>query len=694
MEKTSDIDVLSLTKAEAEIELERLAEKIIVYDKAYHQDDAPLISDAEYDALKRRNDAIEFRFPELIRKDSPSSRVGYTPGKEFSKAVHKIPMLSLSNIFTDEDAFDFVDRIRSFLGLKPDEPLDIVAEPKIDGLSFSALYQNSEFIRGATRGDGVTGEDITQNLMTISELPKTLPTAGENIEIRGEVYMNKEDFLRLNHEQEKKGKNPFANPRNAAAGSLRQLDARITADRKLSIFAYACGEIGDKAPWRTHYEFLEQLKAWGFPVNPEIRLCHTAEEIIAFYHYIMEKRPSLSYDIDGVVYKVNRIDFQKRLGFISRAPRWAIAHKFPAEQAQTLLKDIRIQVGRTGTLTPVADLEPINVGGVMVSHATLHNEDEINRKGIRIGDTVIVQRAGDVIPQIVGIIEAKRPPDSKDFIFPDHCPVCGSIAVREGEEAARKCMGGLHCPAQAMEHFKHFVSRDALDIRGMGDKNIENFYHLGWLKDTSDILTLAAKHGAELPNLEGWGKQSAEKLFAAIDKVKSGITLDRFIYALGIPQIGQATARMLAKEYLSLENFRTNMANAQDKASESYSELINIEGIGEAIAEDLLTFWADSRNMEVIDKLAEEMEIIPFEPPSLPNSQLAGKTIVFTGTLLNMTRSEAKARALAAGAKVSGSVSVKTNLVVEGADAGSKSARAKELGVKIISEAEFEQMLQ
>ena len=554
MEKTSDIDVFSLTKAQAEAELERLAEAIMLYDEAYHQKDAPLVSDAEYDALKRRNDAIEFRFPELIRKDSPSSRVGYTPGKEFAKATHKVPMLSLSNIFTDEDVYDFTDRIRNFLGLTEDEPLEIVAEPKIDGLSFSALYQNGDFVRGATRGDGVTGEDITQNLLTIAELPKELSEEPENIEIRGEVYMKKEDFFRLNQEQESKGKSSFANPRNAAAGSLRQLDARITAARKLSLFAYAYGELAKEAPWQTHYDFLQHLKAWGFPVNPEITLCRNSEEMIAFYHYIMEKRPSLNYDIDGVVYKVNRLDWQKRLGFISRAPRWAIAHKFPAEQAQTLLKDIRIQVGRTGTLTPVADLEPVNVGGVMVSHATLHNEDEINRKGIRIGDTVIVQRAGDVIPQIVGIVEAKRPSDSKDFIFPDHCPVCGSIAVREGDEAARKCMGGLHCPAQAVEHFKHFVSRDALDIRGMGDKNIETFYHKGWIKDASDILTLQVKHGIELPVMEGWGMQSAAKLFAAIDKVKEGIGLDRFLYALGIPQIGQATARMLAKEYLTLEN--------------------------------------------------------------------------------------------------------------------------------------------
>ncbi len=693
MEETRRIEVFALSEAEAREELESLAKEIKIYDEAYHQKDSPLITDSEYDVLKRRNEAIEKRFPELVRSDSPSFRVGYMPSKEFVKATHKVPMLSLSNIFNDQDVYEFVERIRNFLGLKCLDELEIVAEPKIDGLSFSALYEGGKFVRGATRGDGVVGEDITQNLLTLSELPKVLAGWEGNIEIRGEVYMKKGDFLKLNQEQLAKGKNLFANPRNAAAGSLRQLDARITAARKLSIFAYAYGEIGDTVCWKTHYEFLNYLKANGFPVNPEIRICSNVEDMINFYHNIMSKRSSLSYDIDGVVYKVNRIDWQQRLGFISRAPRWAIAHKFPAEQAETILKDIRVQVGRTGILTPVADLEPINVGGVIVSHATLHNEDEIIRKGIRIGDTVIVQRAGDVIPQIVRIVEDKRPTESKDFIFPDHCPVCGSLAVREGEEVARKCIGGLHCPAQAIEHFKHFVSRDALDIRGMGDRNIETFYNKGWLKDASDILTLPYKHGIELPVMEGWGLQSASKLFSAIEKVKKGISLDRFLYALGIPQIGQATSRILAKEYLSFDNFKLSMIKASDRGSEAYNDLINIEGIGESIAEDLIAFWEDSENLEVISKVTKEMIILPFEVPEIEGSAISGKTIVFTGTLTHMTRSEAKARALSLGAKVSSSVSKKTDIVVQGEASGSKGLKAEELGIKIITEEEFEELL-
>jgi len=690
---TAAKDPEDLTADEAAEELARLASEIIYYDIAYHQNDAPLISDGEYDALKRRNDAIEERFPDLIRKDSPRFRVGYTPSKAFKKATHTVPMLSLGNIFTDEDAFDFVERVRSFLGLKEGEPLDIVAEPKIDGLSFSSLYQGGEFVRGATRGDGVVGEDVTQNMLTIAELPKRLKGEIKNIEVRGEVYMKKADFFRLNEEQEKKGKPLFANPRNAAAGSLRQLDAAVTARRKLSIFAYAYGELTDKVPFVTHYDFLEWLRASGFPVNPEIRLCHSAEEIVSFFHYIMDKRPSLSYDIDGVVYKVNRLDYQRRLGFVSRAPRWAIAHKFPAEQARTILRNIRVQVGRMGTLTPVADLEPVNVGGVMVSHATLHNEDEIKRKGVRIGDTVIVQRAGDVIPQIVGIDLAKRPPHSVDFVFPEVCPVCGSVAVREGDEVARKCMGGLHCPAQAVESLKHFVSRDALDIRGLGDRNVEEFYHKGWLADASKIFSLKEDRWFELPNLEGWGAKSATKLFDAIDKVKEGIPLDRFIYALGIPQIGSATARVLAKQYLSLVHFMDSMSSAQDKDSPAYQELVAIEGIGESMAEDLLFFFADEKNQEVVAKITAQMKVLDFVPPKASDSPFAGKTVVFTGTLTGMTRGEAKATALAHGAKVAGSVSAKTDFVVEGADAGSKAKKAAELGVKVLSEDEFLAMI-
>lgn len=693
MKDNALIPVSDLTEEQAADELARLAEEIIYYDIAYHQNDAPLISDGDYDALKRRNDAIEEKYPALIRKNSPRFRVGYKPAEGFVKATHKVPMLSLGNIFADEEVYEFTDRIRSFLGLGKDEALEIIAEPKIDGLSFSALYQEGLFERGATRGDGVVGEDVTQNLMTVKELPKTLNRPPFNIEIRGEVYMKKDDFFRLNEMQEKEGKLPFANPRNAAAGSLRQLDAAVTARRKLSVFAYAYGELEDTAPWQTHYQFLQALKEWGFPVNPLIRPCNSAGEMLDFYHDIMDKRAKLGYDIDGVVYKVNRLDFQKRLGFVSRAPRWAVAHKFPAEQARTILNNIRIQVGRTGTLTPVADLEPVNVGGVMVSHATLHNEDEIKRKDIRTGDTVIVQRAGDVIPQIVRVITEKRPKDSVPFVFPKTCPVCGSEAVKEETQAATKCMGGLHCPAQAVEKIKHFVSRDALDIRGMGSETVEAFYENGWVKDISDIFLLQEKYADQLPCLEGWGTQSADKLFTAIQKAAKNIPLERFLFALGILQIGQATARLLAKHYTSFDNFMRQMELAKDKESFAYGELIGIEGIGENMADDIIYFCNDNKNKEVIAKVLDKVTVSDFIPLQTSDSVLADKTVVFTGTLTLMTRSEAKAAALSLGAKVAGSVSSKTDFVIEGTDAGTKAIKARQLGVTVLNEQEFAQML-
>ncbi len=690
---TSKIAPEALTKDEAKKELERLALDIIRYDIAYHQKDAPLISDAEYDALKRRNDAIEALFPDLVRSDSPSLRVGYAPAAEFKKAKHSVPMLSLNNIFSSKEMNDFVQRVHTFLNIPYEQDVEIVAEPKIDGLSFSALYQNGNFVRGATRGDGTIGEDITQNLLTITELPKHLNHPPYNIEIRGEVYMKKEDFFALNDSQEKLGRPLFANPRNAAAGSLRQLDARITAKRKLSIFAYAYGELNDEPSWKTHSEFLDNLKSWGFPVNPLIRTCRNVEELDAFYNDIVDKRASLPYDIDGIVYKVNRLDLQKRLGFVSRAPRWAIAHKFPPEQAKTKLENIRIQVGRTGVMTPVADLTPVNVGGVMVSHATLHNEDEIIRKDIRIGDTVIIQRAGDVIPQIVGVDKTKRPSDSEAFVFPSVCPICGSPAIREEGEAATRCTGELFCPAQAVEALKHFVSRDATDIEGLGNRSIEEFYSKGWLKDISDIFSLEENHKNDLLKTQGWGPTSVNKLFASINKTASGIPLDKFLFALGILQIGQTTARLLAKQFISMKNFKEKVSLAQDRESPAFTEISGIDGIGKDTTENIIMFWANEKNLQIIDKLLQKITVTDYVAPTSTGSPFENKTVVFTGTLATMGRSEAKAAALSVGAKVSSNVSSKTDYVVEGTGAGSKAEEARKFGIKIISEEEFLQML-
>jgi len=679
--------VEKLTRAEAAKELEHLAREIARHDQLYYQKDAPEISDAEYDALRKRNEAIEARFPALVRADSPSRRVGAAPATGFAKVTHAKPMLSLNNAFAEEEAYEFMARVRRFLGLAEDDAVELVAEPKIDGLSVSLRYEQGRFVQGATRGDGITGEDITANLRTLKDVPEVLRDgrAPALLEVRGEVYMTKADFLRLNQEQEKEGKPPFANPRNSAAGSLRQLDPRITASRRLSAFFYTVGETSERIA-ETQWDFLAALRALGLPTNPLARLCPSIEEALALYREIGEKRAELPYEIDGVVYKVNSFRLRDRLGFISRAPRWALAHKFAAEQAQTLLKDIIIQVGRTGTLTPVADLEPVTVGGVVVSRATLHNEDEIERKDIRIGDTVIVQRAGDVIPQIVGVVMAKRPKGAKPYKFPEKCPVCGSKAVREPGEAARRCTGGLICAAQAVERLRHFVSRNAFDIDGLGRKHIEAFFADGLLKSPVDIFRLHARR-AELETREGWGKQSIDNLHRAID-ARRRIALDRFIYALGIPQVGEATARLLARTYRSPAVWRSAMKAARDHASEAYQDLNAIEGIGPAVAEDILNFFAERHNREVLDRLAREVEVEDFAAPAA-KSPVAGKTIVFTGTLERMTRNEAKARAEALGATVAGSVSRKTDLVVVGAEAGSKAAKARELGVKTLSEEEW-----
>ncbi|MBS6473935.1 MAG: NAD-dependent DNA ligase LigA [Acetobacter sp.] len=688
----TETPVSALTDLEAAAELAFLAKRMAELDKAYYQADDPLVSDAEYDALKRRNEAIEARFPHLVRADSPSKKVGAKASEDFAKVTHSVPMLSLGNIFSTDEIFEFSNRIRRFLGLDDDAELAFMAEPKLDGLSFSALYVNGEFVRGATRGDGSVGEDITENLKQIKDLPLKLVgnDIPERLDIRGEVIMNKADFFALNDEQTAAGKKPFANPRNAAAGSLRQLDPRITGRRRLSLFGYTFGETSAE-PWDSQDAFLQKIRSWGFPVNPEVRLCKTAQELADFFENLADKRPNLPYDIDGAVYKVNRRDWQERLGFVARAPRWAIAHKFPAEQAQTKLENIRIQVGRTGALTPVADLTPVNVGGVMVSHATLHNEDELKRKDIRIGDTVVIQRAGDVIPQVVRVVLEKRPADSVPFEFPTVCPVCGAHVVRDPDEAVQRCSGGLVCPAQAVESLKHFVSRDALNIEGLGAKNMAFFFDRGWIKTPSDVFTLESRVGADIRKLDGWGDKSADNLFAAIRKVAAATPMEKFLFALGIREVGQATARLLAAHYLTMPAFLEQTALAQDRESDAYKELLSIESIGDVIACEILDFTAEEHNRTEIDKLLNLMTVTAFVPVE-NDSPLAGKTVVFTGSLETMTRSEAKAKAQSAGAKVAGSVSKKTDYVVLGADAGSKAQKAAELGITVLSEAEFTEL--
>lgn len=684
-------DIKNLTPLEAAQELKYLAEEMAKADAAYYQNDDPYLTDAEYDRLKQRNIDIEAAFPELVRPDSPSKRVGSPVKSGFAKVMHTFPMLSLADVFSIGEVAEFVQSVKRFLNT--DENIDFMCEPKIDGLSFSARYEHGVFVRGATRGDGTEGEDITQNLKTIVSLPKKLPdNVPEVLEVRGEVYMSKKDFFALNQKYAGEGKKTFANPRNAAAGSLRQLDASITAERNLSIFAYTWGEVSAR-PWHSQFEFFEYLKKWGFPINPLNKLCRNLEEIEDNFAHLTEIRSSLDYDIDGMVYKVNSIALQERLGFLTRTPRWAVAHKFPAEQAVTRINNIRVQVGRTGALTPVADLEPINVGGVMVSHATLHNEDEIKRKDIRIGDYVIIQRAGDVIPQVVKVLTEKRPADSKEFEFPHFCPMCGAHAVREEDEAVRRCTGGLTCPAQSVERLKHFVSREAFDIEGLGAKIIEDFYRDEIIKNPVDIFLLEQKNGGSddlfsaanglhLENREGWGKKSVENLFNSINSRRT-ISLPRFIYALGIRQVGTATARLIAQHYHTFSAFMEDMI-ASDTA-----KLLNIDGIGPAMAKDIVEFFQESHNISLINRLLEQITVSDFNETIAKDTPFAGKTLVFTGTLPNLSRSEAKTKALAAGAKVAGSVSKNTDYVVMGADAGSKAKTAQELGIKIISEEEF-----
>ncbi len=688
--------MLSLEEAAAELAL--LAQVLGAANLAYHQDDAPEISDSEYDRLKRRNAAIEAQYPSLKRADSPSEQVGAAPAEGFSKVIHAQRMLSLGNAFEDSEVEEFAQRVAKFLGVQ-DAGLSFTAEPKIDGLSLSLRYENGILVQAATRGDGETGENVTANARMIDSIPQQLQAVPELLEVRGEVYMSHADFENLNSEQAEKGAKPFANPRNAAAGSLRQLDANITKTRPLEFFAYAWGAVSEPLA-ETQMGAIERLGALGFVTNPLTKLCAGAEEMIAQYRVIEAKRATLPYDIDGVVYKVNALDLQERLGFRATTPRWAIAHKFPAELVWTRLEAIDIQVGRTGALSPVARLTPVTVGGVVVSNATLHNEDYIlgrdnkgeeirGGKDIRIGDWVQVYRAGDVIPKVADVDLSKRDESAAPYVFPTVCPECGSAAVREEGDAVRRCTGGLICPAQAVEKLKHFVSRKAFDIDGLGAKQIEMFYadEVLSIREPADIFTLAKRDAGELgklKNREGWGSRSAEKLFEAIES-KREIGFGRLLFALGIRHIGEQVAKLVAAHYVSWGRFREAMDAAQGERSEAWQELLNIDGIGEVVARALVTAFGQTHEREGIERLVSELIVVD-AAQAASDSPVAGKTLVFTGTLEKMTRAEAKARAEALGAKVSGSVSAKTDLLIAGPGAGSKAKKAADLGIETIDE--------
>jgi DNA ligase (NAD+) len=660
----------------------KLSMEIEAHDKAYYQSDAPIISDAEYDQLRLELSRLEFEFPELISAQSPSQTVGAKPQQGFKQITHSVPMVSLGNAFTPEDVDDFRDRVKNFLGLNDNDELRMVAELKIDGLSCSLRYENGVLISAATRGDGQSGEDITDNVKTISDVPQNLSNVPEILEVRGEIYMARDDFLALNITQETLGKDKFANPRNAAAGSVRQLDSNITASRPLKFFGYALGFVSEPIA-TTQDGIRNRLIKWGFKAAMPYQICDRLDDQIEFYDEVNRLRAVLPFDIDGVVYKVDRLDLQERLGFVARAPRWAIAHKFPAEKAVTRIKNIIIQVGRTGVLTPVAELEPITVGGVVVSRATLHNEDEIIRKDVRIGDEVIIQRAGDVIPQIVEVNISARSSNSIAVEFPHTCPECGSHAVREDGEVARRCTGGLICPAQATERLKHFVSRLAFDIEGLGNKIIDEFYEAELVRNPVDIFTLKDRVDVITPPLrirEGWGALSVKNLLDAIEG-RRVIALHRFIYALGIPQVGEQTAKKLASHYMDLPSL---LARVHDE-----NELISIDDIGGSVARDIIEFFSEAHNQEIIRELQNLIMIEDFVPPVVSENPFRGKILVFTGTLETMTRQEAKAKAEQLGAKLSGSISAKTDYLIAGADAGSKLKKARELNVTIMSEEEW-----
>jgi DNA ligase (NAD+) len=706
--KYFDIAVDNLTEQQAVKELAELSELIAYHDRLY-EEVRPEILDAEYDELRTRNEEIEARFPNLIRDDSPSKRVGFIPPSGFKKVRHSVPMLSLDFVYNLEKIGDFIDRIRHFIiDLKdPSVQFDFVAEPKIDGVSCSLRYENHKLIQAATRGDGQVGEDITENAKTIAEIPSILPSDSPSlIEIRGEVFINDKDFINLNEQQKRNGEKIFANPRNAAAGSLRQLDYKITALRPLRFFAYAWGEVSHPFA-RTQWETRSHLDSWGFKLNEPSRVVKNLEEIKAYYDEIDSTRSRLGFSIDGVVYKVNRLDLQERLGFKNRSPQWAIAHKFSPEKAQTHIRKISISVGRMGTLTPIAELEPVNVGGVLVSRATLHNQDEIERKDFRIGDLVVVQRAGDVIPQVVSVLINKRPYDAEPFIFPDHCPSCNSKAVRQVGEADWTCTASLICPAQSLERLTHFASRNAFDIEGLAEQNIKTFLNEGLLESPADIFRLEKKLALSnmfifkdkdeerplpLQEREGWGPVSANKLFEAIKRRKN-ISLDRFIYALGINQVGEATAKLLARKYISFCKFKKAIEAAQDRKSDEYQELEKINGIGPIVVDKIISFFSDSHNSAIIKDIISQIEVVDFAISKTFSSELAGKTIAFTGTLERMTRSEAKTKAESLGAIVVGDVSSKTDYVIAGQNPGSKVKKAKDLGIHVLAETEWLEMI-
>lgn len=693
---TDIVPVETLTQDQARDELVRLAALMAGADAAYYQDDAPELTDADYDTLRARNLAIEARFPELKRADSPSDQVGAALGDGFGKITHGVPMLSLDNAFSDDDVEEFVGRIRRFLGLEEDAPVALTAEPKIDGLSLSLTYQGGKLIRAATRGNGQVGEDVTANARTVSDVPHELPGTDwpSSMEVRGEVYMSHADFAALNAREEAAGSKTFANPRNAAAGSLRQLDVEVTKSRPLKFFAYAWGKVSGEFS-ETQMGAVEAFDGWGFQINPLMKRCERVDEVIEVYRSIEAQRARLGYDIDGVVYKVDRLDWQARLGFVSRAPRWAIAHKFPAEKATTTIKDIEIQVGRTGSLTPVARLEPVTVGGVVVSNATLHNEDEIERLGVKIGDVVEIQRAGDVIPQVLRVV---TPSDGPKWEAPSVCPICGSAAVRDVDEKGeidvrRRCTGGLICPAQAVERLRHFVSRKGLDIDGVGAKQVQLFFEKGVVRGPQDIFRLEARIAdVGLPVLaewDGFGEASAKKLLAAIDARRS-VPFARFLNGLGIRHVGQTSSNHFARHFLNWDVFwrAVEAAAKEGEESEAFAQLISIDGLGQAAVGALVDFDGEAQNREMLDVLLSELTIED-EVAAETDNPVAGKIVVFTGKLETVSRDEAKAKANALGAKVSGSVSAKTDILIAGPGAGSKLKKAESLGVQTMTEEEW-----
>ncbi len=697
---TSDLSVDDLTHSAAATEARDLSDQLRAANEAYHRDDAPVMSDADYDRLKRRLSDIEARFPDLARSDSPTQQVGAKPSEGFGKITHAVRMLSLSNAFDRADVEDFHDGICRFLGFDTSHPLTYTAEPKIDGLSLSLRYENGHLIQAATRGDGAIGENVTENAKTIADIPHYIENAPQVIEIRGEVYMSHEDFTALNIRQSDRGGKAFANPRNAAAGSLRQLDASITKDRPLRFFAYALGEISEPIA-TTQMGIVDAFQSFGFSVNPLMKSFANLDDLLAHYSEIETQRTTLGYDIDGVVYKLDDLALQARLGFRSTTPRWAIAHKFPAELAWTRLDGIDIQVGRTGALSPVARLDPVTVGGVVVSNATLHNEDYIkgldsngapirDGKDIRIGDWVQVYRAGDVIPKIADVGLAKRPAHAVPFDFPTKCPECQSIAQREEGDAVRRCTGGMICPAQAVERLKHFVGRKTFDIDGLGAKQIEMFFHDSILpiREPADIFTLETRDAANLARLknrDGWGEKSATNLFAAI-RDKQTIPFGKFLFALGIRHVGESVANLIAKHYISWTAFHEAMRDAASSDGSARADLLSIDGIGQVMVDSLVAAFSDGPEYEGIQRLTSHLTIQDGERPKTDGSPVANKIVVFTGTLEKMSRAEAKAKAESLGAKVSGSVSAKTDLLVAGPGAGSKATKAADLGVEIIDE--------